>query len=255
VSPSTRKWLIGLAIAGVIGFPLLLAGYFSLGLFFAPPWPVAASSPVPPLIGEALWARANGGAETDLNPFTPVNVAQMVFCLAQAEGEGPGELRDEAQAECQKHYAPAFFAIEYLSEQHLRGAGLEQPGFRKGHAQFVTTIWMARSWTKAELLATIFERAGFGLGFQGLERAAQGYFGRPAAVLTLPQLALVAALAGGGGPDPWCEPADAAELRHRVLLRMRENGAIDERAFHAADTSELGLAAPPADHRECEHPR
>lgn len=248
-----RRTLIGLFVAGLIGFLLLLAGYFSLGLWFAPPWPVAAtSSHVAPLIGEAFWARASGGSATDLNPFHPINMAQLVVCLAPAETEGPGSRRDAAQAECRRQYAPAFEAVEYVSELHLRASGLKEPGFRKGHAKFVTTVWLARSWTKADLLATLVERGEFGIGFRGLEAAAQGYFGRPAAQLTLPQLAMVAAFIGGQGPDPWCEPAEAAGLRHRILERMRDNLAIDEPAFAAADRSELGLGAPPATHPSCQ---
>ena len=251
--PQTRRWLIGLSIVGLFGLPLLLAAYLSLGLFFAPPWPVAATDPVTPLANAALWARANGGAATDLNAFTPINIAQLIFCVAQAEiVEEPGPVRDASQAECRKHYMPGFEALEYVSEQHLRAAGLEQPGFRKGHAKFVTTVWLTRSWTKAELLATLAERGEFGLGFRGLEAAAQGYFGRPASGLTLPQAALAAALIGGVGPDPWCDPEKTAGIRHRVLERMRDNNAIDEAAFDAADRSELGLAAPPARHPPCE---
>jgi len=69
--------------------------------------------------------------------------------------------------------------------------------------------------------------------------------------MTLPQVAMVAALIGDGRPDPWCEPSEAAEMRHRILERMRNNGAIDPPTFEAADRSELGLAPPLADHQPC----
>lgn len=252
MTPTARRTLIGLGIAGGVGLPLLVAGYLSLGLWFAPPWPSPATSgTITPLIGEALWARAEGGAATDLNPFRPTNMAQLVVCLAQAEMEDDPDLQADAQAVCRTRYMPAFGAVLYVSEQHMRAAGLGEPGFRAGHARFVTTIWLARSWTKADLLATLVERGEFGMGFRSLEAAAQGYFGRPAAQLTLPQVALVAALVGGVGPDPWCEPADAAGLRHRILERMRDNQAIDEQALLGADRSELALAAPPATHPAC----
>jgi hypothetical protein len=252
VSPTTWRTLIGLGVAGVVGLPLLLAGYLSLGLWFAPPWPSPAKSgTVTPLIGDALWARAEGGTATDLNPFRPRNMAQLLVCLAQAETGDDPDLQADAQAACRSRYMPGFGAVVYLSGQHIRAAGLVEPGFREGHARFVTTIWLARSWTKADLLATLVERGEFGMGFRGFEAAALGYFRRPAAQLTLPQVAMVAALAGGVGPDPWCEPAKAAALRHRILERMRDNEAIDEQAFSAADTSEVGLAPPPAAHPPC----
>lgn len=246
MTPQTRRWLIGLSILGFVGFPLLLAGYFSLGLWFAPPWPVAPAANVEPLVGEALWARAGGGAETDLNPFTPIRLTQLAYCFAQAESEGPGPLRDEAQAECRKQHAPAFFALVYLSEQHLAAANMKEPGFRKGHAQFVTTIWLARSFTKHDLLATLVERGEYGMGFRGWETAALGYFGHPTAELSLAQVATLAAFVGGQGPDPWCDAAGAARVRHRILVAMLDNAAIDEPAFRTADTSDLSLGVPPA---------
>jgi len=253
VTPASRRVLIGLAVAGLVGMPLLIAGYFSLGLIFAPPWPVPATGRhVTPLIADALWARANGGANTEINPLAPANLAQLAVCIAQAEREDPGPLRDDAQAECRRRYAPAFEAVEYVSELHLRAAGFERPGFRKGHAKFVTTIWLMRSWTWADLLATLVEHGEFGMGFRGIERAAHGYFGRTVEQLTLPQAAMIAALVGDRAPDPWCDAASAATRRHRVLSRMYDNHAISEEAFSAADRSELGLSAPPAGHDGCE---
>jgi hypothetical protein len=252
VTATTRRALIGLCVA-CVGGPLLLAGYFSLGLWFAPPWPVPATSPtVTPLMGEALWARAEGGAETDLNPFRPLNMARLLVCMAQAETIDDGDQQAGAQAECRTRHMPAFGAVVHLSGQHLRAAGFTEPGFREGHVRFVTTIWLARSWSKTDLLATLVERVEFGMGFRGFEAAAQGYFGRPAAQLTLPQVAMVAALIGDGRPDPWCEPSEAAELRHRILERMRNNQAIGEPAFLAADRSELNLVAPPVARPPCE---
>ena len=252
MGPQTRRWLIGLAAVVLIGLPVLLASYMSLGLFFAPPWPVPANhAQVTPLIGEALWARASGGSATSLNPFNPINLAQLAFCIARAEKEEPGPMRDAAQAECQKAHVPAFGAVEYVSELHLRAAGFEEPGFRKGHAKFVTTIWLARSWTKADLLAALVERGEYGLGFRGLTAAADGYFGRAVDQLTLPQAAMLAAFVGGRGPDPWCDPETAAGMRHRILEGMRDNQAIDERDFEAADRSALGLAPHPPGRQPC----
>jgi hypothetical protein len=253
VTAQTRRWLIGLSILGVVGFPLLVASYLSLGLVFAPPWPVpAAQGKVPPLVADALWARAGGGTNTDLNPLHPINMAQFVICIAQAETEDDRDLQAAAHAECRRRHVPAAGAIEYVSEQHMRAANLKEPGFRKGHAKFVTTVWLARSWTKADLLATLVERGEYGMGLRGWETAAQGYFGRSTAELSLPQIAMIAAFAGGQGPDPWCDAATAADLRHRILLEMLENKAIDEPAYQAADVSALGLAAAPPDHRSCD---
>jgi len=248
----TRRTLIGLSIAGIIGALMLPAIYYSLGLWLAPPRPVPATRPAPPLLGDALWAwaRADGGRATELKPVNPISLLQWGVCTDLAKHEDVETLRGARRAECRKHL-PALDAVIYLSEMHMREADLEKPSFRKGHAQFVTTIWLTRSWTRAELLATLAERGEFGPGFRGVEAAAQEYFGRAAAQLTLPQAAMVAAFMGDRGTDPWCDPAAAASLRHRILERMRDNNAIDEQAFGAADTSELSLSAPPANHQSC----
>jgi hypothetical protein len=253
---SPRQTLVGLAIVALLGVPAVLASYLSLGLWFAPPWPVAPiNRDLTPLVADALWARANGGANTDLDPFGPGNLAQLVFCIAQAEREAPGERRDDAQAECRRLYAPGFEAVEYLSGLHMRSAGYKEPGFREGHARFVTTIWMTRAWDKDDLMNALAGRGEFGMGFRGLGAAAQGYFGLAVSQLTLPQAATLAAFIGGQGPDPWCDAATAATRRHRVLSRMRDNGAIDEPAFNAADRAELGLAPAPSGHPGCNEVR
>lgn len=256
MTPRTRNWLIGLSLLGFVGLPMLIAGYMSLGLFFAPPWPKASTSPVVPLVGDALWSRANGGPAEELNHFTPLALGQFAACILLAETESDAAVQDARQAACQRQHLPPLGALEYLSTLHLREtANMTEPGFKEGHARFVTTVWMAGSFTKAELLGTLAERGEFGMGFKGLEAAAQGYFGRTAEQLTVPQAAMVAALTGGTGPDPWCDPATAARLRHRILEGMRDNDAIDEAAFESADRSELGLAAPPPGHRACDTAR
>lgn len=223
--------------------------YYSVVTRLAPPPPVPATSHVAPLVGDAIWARAEGGHATELKPINPINMGQFVLCSERAQRERDETLRRASRAQCQT-YLPALPAMEYLSDLHLRDAGLVSP-FRRGHARLVTTIWLTRSWTKAALVDTLAERAEFGSGFRGVEAAAQGYFGRAAAQLTLPQAALVAAFIGTRRTDPWCEPAAAAGLRHRVLEAMLDNNAIDEQAYDAADTSELSLTAPPANHQSC----
>lgn len=203
MTSGTRRWLIGLAIAGFVGFPLLLASYFSLGLFFAPPWPKASTAHIAPLVSDALWVRAAGGAAGDLNHFTPVALGQFAACILLAETESDAALQDARQAACQRQHLPPLGALEYLSTLHLREtSNMTEPGFKEGHARFVTTVWMARTFTKAELLGTLAARGEFGAGFKGIEAAAQGYFGRTAEQLTLPQAAMIAALAAATAPIP-----------------------------------------------------
>ena len=246
-----RKALFGLLIAGVLGAILLPLAIYVTGLALGPPRPVPAERPVPPLLADALWARADGGRATGFTPMSHLSVAQFAACVAYEDFKDttPG---DAQRVVACREYMPALQAVEYLSRVHMRDANLA-PSFREGLGRMSTTIWLTRSWTKAEFLNTLADRGEFGLGLRGADAASRHYFGRPADTLTLPQAALLAAFIGDRSTayDPWCEPAAAAGMRRRILERMREDQAIDEAAFNAANTSELTLGPPPADHQPC----
>src|SRR5688572_26657889 len=122
--------------------------YFSVVSQLSPPRPIPATSHVSPLVGEAIWARAEGGRATALKPINPINMGQFVLCQERAQRERDETLRRVSRAQCGT-YLPALPAMEYLSDLHLRDAGLEKAPFRRGHARLVTTIWLTRSWTKS----------------------------------------------------------------------------------------------------------
>lgn len=245
-----RRTLAILLIAGVTGVILFMPALYFLGLWLAPPRPVPARTHVPELLSEALWARADGGRATELQPINPISFVRMRVCRTMAAQTDDLALRGARRAECMK-LLPAIQAADYLSGVHMRDANAATGGFREGISQFATAAWVTRSWTKAELLDTLAERGEFGFGWRGIETAAQGYFGRTSFELTLAQAALVAAFIGDGRTDPWCEPDAARSMRQRILVRMRENGAIDQATLEIASQSELGLTGPPSNHKAC----
>jgi len=249
VQLNARKILIGLPIAGGLGAVVFPFAIYFIGLAVAPPPPVPAETPVPPMIADALWARADGGRATALTPITHISMAQFAACIAIQDfwDTTPGDAQRVAAC---RRYMPAIQGLEYLSGTHMREANLK-PSFREGLGRFSTTVWMTHSWTKAEFLSTLAERGEFGFGFRGAEAAARGFFGRAAAQLTLPQAAMIGAFIGARRVDPWCDPAAAADMRRRILERMRDNLAIDDAALEAANVTELGLAPPPAGHTPC----
>ncbi len=243
------QWVFRLAIAGLAGAALFPFAVYYVGLAVAPPRPVPAHISVPPLIADALWARADGGHATAFTPITPVSMAQFVACIAIEDFKDttPGDARRVAAC---RSYQPGLLGVEYLSGVHMRDANLK-PSFREGLGRFSTTIWLTHSWTKADFLSTLAERGDVGSGFRGVEAAAQGYFGRAAAQLTLPQAALIGAFMGDRRVDPWCDPESAAVMRRGILERMRDNNAIDERAYEAAQVAPLGLV-PQGNRPDCE---
>jgi len=244
-----RRILIGLVIAGVAGAALFLPAISFVGTMLAPSQPVPATTRVPPPLADAIWARANGGRATQLQPLNPFTMARAATCHAFAEFDEP-EQRQTGHDDCMK-LLPGVEAVGYLSKVHMRSEGVWQDP-RVPFVQIATMTRITSRWTKAQLLDTLASRGEFGSGFIGAEAAAAGYFGRPADQLNLAQAAMVGAFIGDGVADPWCDPAAAANMRRRVLERMLDDGVIDEAAYQSANVAELGLTTPPATHKPCE---
>jgi hypothetical protein len=246
-----RKAVFGLLIASVAGAILLPLAVYFVGLAVGPPPPTPATTTVPPLLAEAIWARAEGGKATALTPMTHLSMARFAACVAIEDFNDttPGDAQRVANC---REYMPALLGVEYLTRTHMRDANL-QTSFGEGLARFSTLVWMTHSWTKADFLNTIAERGEFGEGLRGAETASQHYFARSAAALTLPQAALLAAFLGDRDTvfDPWCGPAGAVAMRSRILQRMWDNNAIDEPGFKAANVSDLGLGPLPPGHPPC----
>jgi len=248
---NARRVLIGLPIAGVAGAVLVPLALYFVGLAVGPPLPTPATTTLPPLLADAIWARADGGSATALTPITHLSMARFAACVAIEDfnDRTPGDAQRVANC---RAYMPALMGIEYLTGTHMRDANLRS-SFGEGLARFSTTVWITHSWTKADFLNTVAERGEFGTGVRGAETASRHYFARSPAELTLPQAALLASFIGEWRTDfdPWCGPAGAVALRSRVLQRMWDNNAIDEAAFKAANVGDLGLGPPPAGHRQC----
>jgi hypothetical protein len=256
-----RRTLVVIAVVGalgVVGAVLFFPALYLFGLSLAPPRPVPEATAAPALLREALWARANGGPSTEFRPVNPIAIVQHVACHELAdnhlsrrspEGAKADDLQERAVrlADCRKHL-PAIQGVEYLAGVHMRDHHFE-PSFLTGIRRVATAVWMTRSWTREAFLDTLATHSEFGPGWRGVEAASRGYFDRAAARLTLPQAAMLAAFVGDRGTDPWCETEAATSMRNRILDRMRENGVIDEAAWHAARAAPFELAAPPPAHR------
>jgi len=244
-----RTLFFGLLFAGVAGGFLLLPAISLVGSLLIPSQPEPAATHVPPLLGDAIWARALGGHAAELQPVNPFTIARMASCHLLAERFEDQAERDAQHDECFK-LIPAVQAIGYLASVHMRGEGVWQDP-RVPFVQIALMTKLSNTWTRAELLDTLAERGEFPLGFIGADSAARAYFGRAADELALPQAAMLGAMIGENRIDPWCNPERAAGLRRRVLRRMRDNLAIDDAAMEAANRSELGLTTPPSNHRRC----
>ncbi|HEX6491217.1 MAG TPA: PBP1A family penicillin-binding protein [Gaiellaceae bacterium] len=96
-------------------------------------------------------------------------------------------------------------------------------------------IKLARSKSKNWILDQYMNAVYYGNHAYGIEAAAQTYFSRPAATLTLDQSALLAGLPQAPSIyDPIHRPLDALDRRDEVLLALRTNGAITARQYRLA---------------------
>ena len=96
--------------------------------------------------------------------------------------------------------------------------------------------------SKDEILRRYLNLVYFGNGAYGVEVAAQRYFSRSAADLTLPQAAMLAGLIQAPTAyNPLKNPDAALQRRNVVLTRMRDAGRISPEQVQEAVSEPLGL--------------
>lgn len=99
-------------------------------------------------------------------------------------------------------------------------------------AEMVTALQIEFAYDKRQILELYLNRIYFGSGFYGAEVASRGYFGKPAAELTVGEATLLAGLIQA--PErysPFKFPERAADRRAVVLRAMLDTGALDEATF------------------------
>jgi membrane peptidoglycan carboxypeptidase len=108
------------------------------------------------------------------------------------------------------------------------------------------------TYDKEELLTRYLNIVYFGQNAYGIQPAARAFFGVDAAVLTLPQAALLAGLVRSpADDDPFTNPEGATIRRNQVLSRMAAQGYITPADEAAATAAPLGLAPAPPPRRGC----
>ena len=246
---TARNVIVALLMLGVAGALLFLPAVSMIGGLLMPSQPTPAATGVPPLIGHAIWARANGGRATELQPINPFTLGRMASCHLLAERFEDRSERDAQHDDCFK-LLPGLQAIGYLASLHMQSVGVWQDA-RVPFVQLATIRKMSDTWTRDDVINTLAAHAEFRHGWRGVDAAARGFFDRTPAELSLEQVALMAAMIGDLHLDPWCDTAGAALRRGRVLDEMRENLAIDDAAANRASVAALGLTTPPASHQGC----
>ena len=122
--------------------------------------------------------------------------------------------------------------------------------FRRKVAEVITAVRIERAYAKDRILEFYLNKVYLGDGFYGVEAASQGYFGKPAAELTLAEAALLAGLIRAPSTySPADHPDEALARREVALTAMLDAGVADSEEVARAREEPLrlrnGLEAPP----------
>ena len=116
--------------------------------------------------------------------------------------------------------------------------------------QVVLALKLNASYSKAQILALYAEVAYYGDGYYGLEQASCGYFGHPAADLTVSQGAMLAGVVNAPSlDDPIADPVSARQRLEHVIARMVAVGDLSSSQAKTALAAPLGIV--PRDQAGC----
>ncbi len=125
----------------------------------------------PPLMLDALWARAEGRRATELRPINPVN---FVVHRGGAQSRSVTTSRRFAAngVPSVSRSMPGMHGVEYLATVHMQDNNVEPHSLRMVTASSPRWCWMTRTWTKDEFLNTLAARGEFGYGWRGVHAVA-----------------------------------------------------------------------------------
>ena len=114
----------------------------------------------------------------------------------------------------------------------------------KTYRRKLVEIFLSRriedNFNKQKIMELYLNRIYFGGGLYGAEAAARGYFGKPAREMTLEECATLAGLIKSPNRlSPWSDKAASREARNYALIRMRDQGFIDNAKCAEAQGREL----------------
>jgi penicillin-binding protein 1A len=125
-----------------------------------------------------------------------------------------------------------------------------QTGFDAELKQVVLAFKINASYSKAQILRMYAEVAYYGHGYYGLEQASCGYFGHPAADLTVTQGAMLAGVVNAPSlDDPIDDPVSARQRLEHVIARMVAVGDLTSSQASVALSDSLGIV--PRDQAGC----
>jgi len=117
-----------------------------------------------------------------------------------------------------------------------------QAGLTAELKQVALALKLNYTYSKAEILRLYAEVAYYGHGYYGLEAASCGYFGHPAAQLTVVQGAMLAGVVNAPSvDDPINDPVNARARLAHVIQRMEAVGYLTPAQADQALSTPLGI--------------
>src|SRR5581483_3847501 len=118
-------------------------------------------------------------------------------------------------------------------------------GLRAKVVETVQALSLERKWTKTQILEAYLNRLDYGNSQIGCGTAAQFYFGKPLADLSIAETAFLAGLPQAPSRfNPYVHLVRSRKRQAIVLRRMRENAFIADDEFSRAISENLHLAQP-----------
>ncbi|OHV10508.1 penicillin-binding protein 1A [Kushneria phosphatilytica] len=146
-------------------------------------------------------------------------------------------------------------ALELASSGHIQSGGstitmqvarnylltLDQTFTRKIR-EILLSLQMEQILDKQQILELYVNKIYLGQGAYGIGAAAETYFDKPVAQLSLPQMATIAGLPKAPSSlNPIANPERSLIRRNWVLLRMHQLGYIDNETYHQAVQAPIGV--------------
>lgn len=132
----------------------------------------------------------------------------------------------------------------HLIEEERRVVG-EEVGwddYRRKAEEVLLAQRLSQSYTKEQILEWYLNSNFYGNLAYGIEAAAQVYFHKPAAQLTLPEAAMLAAIPQSPALNPIDNPEEAKRRQEAVLDAMFREGLIDRDTLVAAKYTPVSVA-------------
>ena len=123
--------------------------------------------------------------------------------------------------------------------------GMKEMSFQRKLMEVALSQRIERHFSKDEILAFYMNRVYFGSGLYGIERAAQGYFMKPAAELTLGESAMLAGVIRGPSLlNPFRSLENAKDTQKEVLDRLVDAKVITTEEAATAKQQKIKLRPP-----------